>query len=46
VRPGCYLVRGAVPLEEMDQGEYQLSVQIEDPVTKKAYDLQQTFRLE
>lgn len=46
VRPGCYLVRGAVPLEEMEQGEYQLSVQIEDPVTKKAYDLRQTFRLE
>lgn len=45
-QPGCYLVRGTIPLEEVDAGDYRLSVLIEDPATKQTYNLQQDFRLE
>jgi hypothetical protein len=45
-RPGCYLVRGAIPLEEMETGQYKLSLQIEDPGTNQMYKLQQDFRLD
>ncbi|HET7712088.1 MAG TPA: GWxTD domain-containing protein, partial [Thermoanaerobaculia bacterium] len=38
--PGCYLVRGAIPLADMDPGNYTLFVKIGN------YNLTQQFRLE
>ena len=38
--PGCYLVRGAIPLSEMDPGEYTVFVKIGN------YNLSNQFRLE
>ena len=44
--PGCYMLRGAVPLEGMNPGQYKLSVTIEDPKAPGAHTLERDFRIE
>ena len=45
--PGCYLVRGAVPLEGMNPGNYELEVTIEDTgVYGDRHTLKQSFKIE
>lgn len=47
VAPGCYLLRGAIPLEGMNPGDYELEVVIEDPaVYGDMHRLKQSFRIE
>lgn len=45
--PGCYMMRGAIPLEDMSPGQYTLEVLIKDPiVTTESYTLKRDFRIE
>lgn len=45
--PGCYLLRGAIPLADMSPGTYQLEVTIEDPAHPGAsHQLMKEFRIE
>lgn len=44
--PGCYMLRGLVPLEGMSAGDYQLEVAILDAAGAPTSTLQQTFRIE
>jgi GWxTD domain-containing protein len=45
--PGCYMMRGAIPLEDMSPGKYTLEVLIKDPiVTSESYTLKRDFRIE
>jgi GWxTD domain-containing protein len=44
--PGCYLMRGAIPLEGMTAGSYALELSVEDPVTKANHVLKQDFVIE
>lgn len=44
--PGCYLLRGVVPLSGMAAGSYDLEVKIEDPATSKTHTVQQAFVIE
>lgn len=45
--PGCWLLRGAVPLEGMSPGSYQLEVTIEDTgVYGDRHSLKQSFTIE
>lgn len=47
VRPGCYLLRGGIPLEGMSPGSYELEVTIEDPsVQYDLHRLKQPFTIE
>jgi GWxTD domain-containing protein len=43
---GCYMMRGAVPLEGMSPGNYQLEVAIYDPETRRDTVLRKAFRIE
>jgi GWxTD domain-containing protein len=43
---GCYMLRGAVPLEGMNPGNYQLEVSIYDPETRRDVVLKKPFRIE
>jgi GWxTD domain-containing protein len=43
---GCYMLRGAVPLEGMSAGNYQLEVAIYDPSTRRDIVLKKSFRIE
>ena len=43
---GCYMMRGAVPLEGMSPGNYQLEVAIYDPETRSDTVLRKAFRIE
>lgn len=43
---GCYMLRGAVPLEGMSIGQYQLEVAIKEPVTRIDTILARPFRIE
>jgi GWxTD domain-containing protein len=43
---GCYMMRGAVPLEGMSPGNYQLEVSIYDPETRRDTVLRKPFRIE
>ncbi|HEX7154007.1 MAG TPA: GWxTD domain-containing protein [Thermoanaerobaculia bacterium] len=42
----CHLVRGAIPLSEMDPGTYELEVTITDPASNQSYNLKTPFRIE
>ncbi|HEX9985475.1 MAG TPA: GWxTD domain-containing protein [Thermoanaerobaculia bacterium] len=42
----CYLVRGAIPLSEMDAGTYELEITIADPATNQSYNLKSQFKVE
>lgn len=44
--PGCYLVRGAIPLAEVDPGQYQLTVSLAGGGGKQTYNLTRDFRVE
>jgi hypothetical protein len=44
--PGCYLMRGMIPLEGMTAGTYALELSIEDPVSKASHVLKQDFAIE
>ncbi|HYH09435.1 MAG TPA: GWxTD domain-containing protein [Thermoanaerobaculia bacterium] len=45
--PGCYLLRGAIPLEGMSPGNYELEVIIEDTgVYGDSHTLKQSFTIE
>jgi GWxTD domain-containing protein len=45
--PGCYMLRGAIPLESMAAGKYMLHVMIDDPIVKNdSYELKQAFTIE
>jgi GWxTD domain-containing protein len=45
--PGCYMLRGAIPLGDMSPGTYQLEVTIEDPARAGAsHKLSKEFRIE
>jgi GWxTD domain-containing protein len=43
---GCYMLRGAVPLEGMSPGSYELHVAITDPATRSESVLRKSFRIE
>lgn len=43
---GCYMMRGAVPLEGMSPGDYQLEVSIYDPEARSDTVLRKAFRIE
>lgn len=43
---GCYMLRGAVPLEGMNPGNYELEVAIYDPETRRDVILKKPFRIE
>ena len=45
--PGCYMMRGAIPLDDLAAGTYTLHLMIDDPIVKgDAYDLTQDFVIE
>jgi hypothetical protein len=44
--PGCYLVRGAVPLAGMDPGTYDLTVTIAAANGGRSYNLTRQFKVE
>ena len=44
--PGCYLLRGGVPLAGNEKGDYTLELTIEDPDTGEHSTQQRTFRIE
>ena len=45
--PGCYMLRGAIPLDAMEAGKYTLHVLIDDPIVKSdSYALQREFTVE
>jgi GWxTD domain-containing protein len=46
ILPGCYLLRGEIPLAEMGAGDYALQVAIQDVDTKKNFDVKQPFKVE
>lgn len=46
VAPGCYLMRGMIPLEGMSAGNYALELSVEDPATKTNQALKQDFLIE
>jgi GWxTD domain-containing protein len=43
---GCYMMRGAVPLEGMSPGNYELEVSIYDPEARSDTVLRKAFRIE
>ncbi|HVR39402.1 MAG TPA: hypothetical protein VMU84_09915, partial [Thermoanaerobaculia bacterium] len=43
---GCWLVRGAIPLSDMDPATYAFKVTIADAATGKSYNLSQEFKVE
>ncbi|HYK01678.1 MAG TPA: GWxTD domain-containing protein [Thermoanaerobaculia bacterium] len=43
---GCYMMRGAVPLEGMSPGNYELEVSIYDPEARRDTVLRKAFRIE
>lgn len=44
--PGCYLVRGALPLADFGAGAYKLSLTLTDPTSQQQYNLEQAFKVE
>ncbi|HEX9160963.1 MAG TPA: GWxTD domain-containing protein [Thermoanaerobaculia bacterium] len=44
--PGCYLVRGALPLADVDPGRYKLTVTITGAPGGQSYNLSRDFRVE
>lgn len=43
--PGHYAVGSAIPLETFDAGEYKLQLKVIDTVSKKTWNLEETFRI-
>jgi GWxTD domain-containing protein len=44
--PGCYLLRGAMPLSELDPGAYKVTVKIIGPSQGQRYNLSRDFRVQ
>ncbi len=45
--PGCYMLRGAIPLSDMAAGTYILHLMVDDPIVKSdSYDLKRQFWIE
>jgi GWxTD domain-containing protein len=45
--PGCYMLRGAIPLSDMAAGTYVLHLMVDDPIVKSdSYDLKRQFWVE
>ena len=44
--PGCYLVRGSLPLTEVEPGSYKLTVTIAGTQEEQRYNLTRGFRIE
>lgn len=44
--PGCYLLRGALPLTDFDAGTYKLSLRITGAATGQSYNLDREFRVQ
>lgn len=44
--PGCFMLRGAIPLEGMTPGSYELEVQILDAADNTVQSLKRPFRIE
>jgi GWxTD domain-containing protein len=44
--PGCYMLRGAIPLQGMNSGTYQLNLTVEDTTTPGQHTLARDFRIE
>jgi hypothetical protein len=46
-RPGCSMIRGALPLDDFAPGTYRLELMIDDPIRKsESYTLGQDFTVE
>lgn len=44
--PGCYLVRGSLPLGEVGRGSYELALTLTDKAPHQSYDLRKSFKVE
>lgn len=45
--PGCYMLRGAIPIDDMLPGNYKLHLMIDDPIVKSdSYTLEHEFTIE
>lgn len=44
--PGCYLVRCALPLADVEPGSYTLTVTMAGPREEQRYNLSREFRIE
>jgi GWxTD domain-containing protein len=44
--PGCYLVRGSIPLAEVGRGSYELALALTDKGAHQTYDLRKSFKVE
>jgi GWxTD domain-containing protein len=44
--PGCYLVRGLLPLGDVGRGSYELALTLTDKTSHQTYDLGKTFKVE
>jgi GWxTD domain-containing protein len=45
-QPGCYAIRGTVPVSKLTPGRYRVTVMIDNVTTGDAYTLKQEFRVE
>jgi GWxTD domain-containing protein len=44
--PGCYLVRGSLPLADVAPGAYKLTIRITDPASGTSYSLDRDFAVQ
>jgi GWxTD domain-containing protein len=44
--PGCYLVRGSLPLADVGRGSYELALTLTDKTSHQTYDLRKSFKVE
>jgi len=45
--PGCYMLRGSIPIDDMDLGRYKLELMIDDPIVKAdSYTLAGEFTIQ
>ena len=44
--PGCYLVRGSLPLADVGRGTYELALALTDKASHQTYDLKHGFKVE
>jgi len=46
VMPGCYMLRGAIPLADVSAGSYHFGLTVEDTATKQTYNLTKDFTVQ
>jgi GWxTD domain-containing protein len=44
--PGCYLVRGSLPLGDVGRGSYELALTLTDKASHQTYNLRKSFKVE